>query len=268
MVGIVTLAVVTGALAYVGWHIRPASGGFPTVPSDLGVLVVSPPTAHLTEDLTLSSGGGAALQLLDLDVTPASWTIDLNFIGAGHVCTPSSYVLGLDGGGALETVPTKHQTVTHPRIATVGTAYDVTQVRGSGPIYLKVCWSSDAPVGRNGAYLTALFPPVSPFSGAGAYAVTRQLNLGAADAADYVLQSIAQPTSVTQGGWQWSPRFAAAQPITLSAVDTSETQHDSYQAFLSGILLGVAGGALVALIQELVAPFRSRRELAPPEPGG
>ncbi len=56
--------------------------------------------------------------------------------------------------------------------------------------------------------------------------------------------------------------------ITVSAVNTSETQHDSYQAFLSGILLGVAGGAMVALIQELVAPFRSRRELAPPEPGG
>jgi hypothetical protein len=32
--------------------------------------------------------------------------------------------------------------------------------------------------------------------------------------------------------------------------------------------LGVAGGALVALIQELVAPFRSRKELRPPEPGG
>ncbi len=184
------------------------------------------------------------------------------------MCTPSSYVLGLDGGGALETAPTHHQRVTHPQIATVGTAYDATEVWSSGAIYLKVCWSSDAPVARNGAYLTALFPPVSPFGGAGAYAVTRQLNLGAADASDYVLQSIAQPTSVTQGGWQWSPRSAAAQPITVSAVNTSETQHDSYQAFLSGILLGVAGGAMVALIQELVAPFRSRRELAPPEPGG
>ncbi|MGD0749297.1 MAG: hypothetical protein ABSB68_15975 [Acidimicrobiales bacterium] len=128
-------------------------------------------------------------------------------------------------------MPTHHQRVTHPQIATVGTAYDATEVRSSGAIYLKVCWSSDAPVARDGAYLTALFPPVSPFGGAGAYAVTRQLNLGAADASDYVLQ-------------------------------------DSYQAFLSGILLGVAGGAMVALIQELVAPFRSRRELAPPEPGG
>jgi hypothetical protein len=98
--------------------------------------------------------------------------------------------------------------------------------------------------------------------------VTRQLKLGALDSADYTLQSITQPTSVTEGGWQWSPKFPAAEPVTLSAVNTSETQHDSYWAFLSGIVLGVAGAALVALIQELVVPFRSRKELAPPEPGG
>jgi hypothetical protein len=56
--------------------------------------------------------------------------------------------------------------------------------------------------------------------------------------------------------------------LSFAATNTSETQHDSYQAFLSGIVFGVAGGALVALIQELVAPFRSRRDLRPPEPGG
>ena len=71
-----------------------------------------------------------------------------------------------------------------------------------------------------------------------------------------------------QGGWEWSPRFPAGQAITISAVNTSDTQHDSYRAFLSGIVLGVPGGALVALIQELVAPFRARRELRSPEPGG
>jgi hypothetical protein len=56
--------------------------------------------------------------------------------------------------------------------------------------------------------------------------------------------------------------------LAFTAVNTSETQHDTYDAFLSGIVFGVAGGALVALIQELVAPFRSRAELRPPEPGG
>ncbi|MGO9334880.1 MAG: hypothetical protein ACLQCU_12685 [Acidimicrobiales bacterium] len=91
--------------------------------------------------------------------------------------------------------------------------------------------------------------------------MTRQLKLGALDSADYTLQSITRPTSVTEGGWQWSPKLPAAEPITLSAVNTSETQHDSYSSRASS-------SALVALIQELVVPFRSRKELAPPEPGG
>jgi hypothetical protein len=78
---------------------------------------------------------------------------------------------------------------------------------------------------------------------------------------------------VTQGGWQWAPRLSLAPgalpvPLTFSAVDSSETQHDTYDAFLSGIVFGIAGGALVSLVQELVAPFRSRRDLRPPEPVG
>jgi hypothetical protein len=63
-------------------------------------------------------------------------------------------------------------------------------------------------------------------------------------------------------------RPLASAPLEVSAVNASETQHDTYRAFLSGILFGVAGGAAIALVQELVAPFRARRELRPPEPGG
>ena len=72
---------------------------------------------------------------------------------------------------------------------------------------------------------------------------------------------------MTSGGWQWSSAARPAVP-DVSAVNTGETQHDSYDAFLSGIVFGVAGGALVALILELVAPFRSRQERrASAEPG-
>ena len=270
LVGIATLAVLIVALAAVGWSIRPASGGFPTVPSDLGVLVGSPASAHFTESLTLTPGAGATMRVFDLSTatSTAPWTLYLNNIGTGHVCTKRSYTLGAGGGGAISVVPLSPQMVSHPKVPTVGAVLNLTEVQGRGTVYVQVCWPSDAPAARNGAYLSAVFPPISSDNASGFYVATRQLNLGSLDAADYVLQSVSQPTSATQGGWQWSPRFPAGQAITLSAVDTSETQHDSYRAFLSGIVLGVAGGALVALIQELVAPFRTRRELRPPEPGG
>ena len=58
------------------------------------------------------------------------------------------------------------------------------------------------------------------------------------------------------------------QTLNFTAVNTSETPHDTYDAFLAGVGFGLATGALIALIQELVAPFRSRRELRPPGPGG
>jgi hypothetical protein len=121
-------------------------------------------------------------------------------------------------------------------------------------------------VATNGAYLTANFVPMTGDSFT--VNLTRQMNLGSGTTSEYSIQSVLQPASVIPGGWVWSPKTSSYDSIPLSAVDTSETQHDTYSAFLSGIIFGVAGGALVALIQELVAPFRARRELRPPEPGG
>ena len=43
-------------------------------------------------------------------------------------------------------------------------------------------------------------------------------------------------------------------PIRVQGVDVGGTQRDSYRAFLGEISLGIAGGALIAILQELVAP--------------
>jgi hypothetical protein len=129
-------------------------------------------------------------------------------------------------------------------------------------------------VALNGAYLSASFPAANVYAARDAKAVTRRLNLGVSNTntADYTVQSLQGPTNMTQGGWQWAARVslstALPQPLTFAAVNTSQTQHDTYDAFLSGIVFGVAGAALVTLIQELVAPFRTRREMRHPEPGG
>jgi hypothetical protein len=192
-------------------------------------------------------------------------------LGAGHLCTPR-VLTSNDYGRPVKLAP--QHVVLHPHVAHLSNlglpGRRVIGIAGSGVFYVRLCWGSGGPVAANGAYLSARFPILLVDVPKEVDAATRQLNLGSPDAADYAVQSLEQPTSVTQGGWQWSSTrpFAFSDPLTFAAVNTSETQHDSYQAFLSGIVFGVAGGALVALIQELVAPFRTRRELRPPEPGG
>jgi len=271
LVGIATLVGLVVGLTAFAWSIRPASGGFPDVSGDLQLYLNQPTVAQgfaPDYDLTLThtSGGGATLSIVGPGYHHGEhWVLLVNNLGTGRLCTPSAFVLD---EGAATSVPEPPQHVDpHPSFATdtPGT-YHVVGVDGSDQFFVKLCWDSDAPVEVNGAYLRARFPPLFSF-GTVQLAVGRGLNLGSGTTLDYAVQSLVQPTSVTPGGWQWS-KTPAENDLAFAAVNTSDTQHDSYQAFLSGIVFGVAGGALVALVQELVAPFRSRKELRPPEPGG
>jgi hypothetical protein len=173
----------------------------------------------------------------------------------------------LEDGSAIEQVEPQH---VHVVLATTNTnpafARPI-EIHGSGNFYIELCWASGGPVQISGAYLSARFIPVLP-SQFESLVLTRQLNLGEGTTADYSIQSAVQPSDPYTGGWQWAVRPLASAPLEVSAVNASETQHDTYRAFLSGILFGVAGGAAIALVQEFVAPFRARRELRPPEPGG
>jgi hypothetical protein len=147
-------------------------------------------------------------------------------------------------------------------------------ISGRGYFFVRLCWPSDGPVALNGAYLNARFPPTEVFAKTNdSEKVAYQLTLGSSDAntADFNVQSLQHPTTSTDTAWLWKAgSFGSliAQALTFTGVNTSETQHDSYNAFLSGIIFGVAGGALVSLIAELVAPLRLRRERVPPEPSG
>jgi hypothetical protein len=276
VVGVTTLFVVTAALVATGWSLRPSSGGLTAVPTDLELSVAQASPAFAFTEVMASSGGGATLalsgQLQFTDAPPTGpWLVGVQSLGAGHLCTPR-VLTSNDYGRPVKLAP--QHVVLHPHVAHLSNlglpGRRVIGIAGNGVFYVRLCWDSGGPVAANGAYLSARFPILYvdvPGENTGS---TRQLNVGSQDAADYAIQSVDHPTSVTQGGWQWSSKSALSfsDPLAFAAVNTTETQHDSYQAFLSGIVFGVAGGALVALIQELVAPFRTRRELRSPEPGG
>jgi hypothetical protein len=277
VVGMATLAVLTAGLALTGWALRPASAGFSEVPTNfqLGFYAV-PSGAPIALALTRTGDGGGADLLVNgpVSVPGGAWVLYVFGLGPGHLCTPATDLvsLGPTKGFISVKVPRQHLKRLppllfedpHPRPQPP--SYEVA---ARGPLYVQLCWGSSSPMIVNGAYLTARFPSTFSSGPAGATSLrlTRQLNLGAGNTSDYAVQSLTQPTSVTYGGWQWS-KVPAGSPISFAAINTSVTQHDSYQAFLSGVFFGVAGGALVALVQEVVAPFRSRRELRPPEPGG
>lgn len=271
-VGIVTLAILIVGLSLFGWSLRPASGGFPQLPSPPQLFPAqSSGPQQYTVNLTRTGDDSATLLVTSLlPPTGPSWTLYVNDLGSGRLCTPTGDIPVFGGGSSYKVLP-EHLVRRSPATVTTGLSH-VVAIDGRGTLYVELCWSAEAPVQTNGAYLSARIPLLLPYAPNEADAapdrVTRQLNLGSGYSGDYNIQSEVHPTSVTSGGWQWSPRTPGAVPISFTAVNTSDTQHDSYQAFLSGIVFGVAGGALIALVQELVAPFRSRQELRPPEPGG
>jgi hypothetical protein len=270
LASVVALVVLTLGFGLVGWLVRPPSNGFPTVPGNVALLVGTPGWRSFSETLNSTAHHGVVLTLegSPTATTNRSWTLWVNEAGAARLCTPR-YV-PVENGAASVLIPGPQHVNPHQPFATdtPGIGVDLLAIDGRGEMYVRLCWSSDAPMAFNGAYLSAVFPPVQPYAigRTSDYVISRTLNLGSVDAADYAVQSLAQPTDVIPGGWQWSGKPPASEPLQFSAVNSTETQHDTYLGFLSGIAFGVAGGAFVSLVLELLDPLRTRRQRREPAP--
>jgi hypothetical protein len=135
-------------------------------------------------------------------------------------------------------------------------------------------WASDGPTRAKGAYLSASFPAIHGIAAQDGVAVfeasdnevagdlatgtiTRVLQITHGDTADFSLQSDPHPSASTEQSWTWTTQDSP-QLIQVAAINTSDTQRENNNAFYSGILFGIAGAALVALITELVRPFGRR----------
>ena len=86
--------------------------------------------------------------------------------------------------------------------------------------------------------------------------ITRELFADGGNTADYTIQSPATPTTYSTDSWQWSAQASAATALLrVSAVNASGTQQQAFRGFLSGIAFGRAGGALIAILLELIGPL-------------
>ena len=139
------------------------------------------------------------------------------------------------------------------------------------PPGLCVHWDTDSPFSLSGPYLSARFPPLRGISSHVAFTeipqtgdlgmatVTRTLHLESGqNTANYAIQTDPHPTVSAPSWWSWSIK-GTPQVIQLAATNSSATQRENNDAFYSGILFGVVGGALIGLITELVVPLHRRR---------
>jgi hypothetical protein len=271
----VLLVVILVVLVYVGWSLRPQSSGFSQLDGGLYLTVQAPGVGAVTETLTRTPANGAQLAVrADLAGSSQRWTVSGSF-GTGSICTPAHIDTAPAGALSTRTLPgsvtpfspTSPYTVRHQPVAPIGAARptDFTSVTSGGSVlYVRICWSPnapDAPVKLNGSYLSALFPTNDPDQQAPPVTVTGNLVANAGNTANFAIQS--QTSAATAGSssdaWSWTLSSLRA-PIHLTAVDTGAQQDDQFHAFLAGIVLGIAGGALIAILQELVAPFNRRRD--------
>jgi hypothetical protein len=290
---VVVLIAITAVLTVVGWWYRPGSTAYPTVSRRLAFTVVAD-ARSLVMTLRRVGTDGAVLTLYDDDrfyagaaahgVTPGGWRIGIDGLGTGKVVRRPQP----QPRGSGVPIPPGHAGLDHefapiprvtggrtPVLPDVGHVARLTYhpVSADAPLYLQIRWDSKAPVRLDGAYLTAQLPGVSVvWSGAAPASVPLATTLapGAGDVGRFALQATVGPTVTAARSWTWQLDQTPAQatpyeaknvaftPIAFSAVNVSETQRESVRVFLSGVLLGIAGGAVLGVVLELVKIRRIR----------
>jgi hypothetical protein len=240
----VFLCALTIACVAVGWGLRPSASGPPQLPPapTLNLLFPGPQAApqNLTAGALLVQMPNAQAELkLDVQGSFAPgqqaihWTLTIeNFTGS--VCTPGLHPIHLGGQNY---------------------SLDVTSpIPAGGGVFLKVhlCWADNSPVTVNTSYISADLPIVQVPLETGT--VTRVLQLSTASTYAYSLAEGIAPTSFSAQGWTWQSPLStsvgsqAAAPVTVYATSIVGVQQANDNTFYSGILFGIAGGALISLL--------------------
>jgi hypothetical protein len=255
-------------LVALGWSALPQSTGFSAVPGNVLVTLNASQINGVDEVLHRTADNGAVLDInADSPVSAGAWTVGLDNPDGARLCTPSELPENATPGLVLSGPPTP---VAPQRLTSLGTSLGVPsyEVKSKGPMFVRLCWSSDGPVNLNGSYLSAQFPDVDAHSNSQdryvEVPVTLLLSADGGNTADYVIQSPSTPTTFSADSWQWSDQTTASAPLRLTAVNTSASQHQTFKGFLSGIALGLAGGALIAILLELVGPLSRARDARHP----
>lgn len=187
---------------------------------------------------------------LTIGSQPATPDVIANFVGHRSERTASN-VLGLYGQS--------------PGVVRAGDVAPIAEV--------DLCWKSDLPMAFDGEFASATLPAVTAVpEGAGSSLpldLTRSLYFENIHenpqpiTAEYSLQAGTLPTATDPYGWHWSGSQGGGS-VQVTTVDIPVSQHEAYLGFVSGVLLGVVGGAVVLILQEILEPIRIRRRAQNP----
>ena len=296
---VTALIVISIALGFLGWALHPRSNGFQSIPQDLTILVsgsqftVSETLTQTTGGgavLTVSGPEGLGFQpLQDSD----SWEEFGGPTGAGPVLMGTGPVAAFNGqplpdhnwtfivmhpGGAQPCNTAQRYASgkvqlplgSSPQAALIVPPLQAAATIGNDRPRPALClrWTHDAPIGVGGSYLAARFPPLrsaaGPFSqipqngDVGAESVVRVLTITDGITSNFNVQSDPHPVPLGSSSWTWSTP-SNPQVIQVAAVNVNDAQHENNRTFYSGVLFGIVGGALIALITELVVPLSRRK---------
>ena len=241
------LVIVFVVLVIVGWQLRPSSAGFPPVDDRLVLFYSGPMLTSEFENITLTPGGGSTLgvSVNFPQGATGSWALAIPGLTKKNFC-------------GEPVVGARPQVNDRPN----GSSTELV-VHGTGPLILNFCWPTGGVADIEGAYLSAVFPTFQSDENGGALGYSPSYDLSGPGVLgtdrDWIFQSQA-PAS--RGGQEvfWSWPSDVGPHFSVAAVNTNTSQHDDNLSFLSGVLLGVAAGALISILAELVAPFSRRRD--------
>ncbi len=289
---LVVLSVIIGAI---GFAIRPGADQPPVVPTtDFYLSLIQQsrdgtpsPRRELVEETMEQQDPSTVLVQLDIFAVfaatgPVSWTLlesDASSPGPYSCPDPATY-LGtavpdpVDFSGSRPTIGgqavtraelgnfTGHIARKSSSFGLYGTAPGVVRAGALVPVAeLDLCWTTDRPMAFDGQFASASLPGIQ--YGAG-LSMARNLYFDNPQenhqdiTAQYSLQAGTPPTSTSPYGWHWTAS-KDGDPVQLTAMSIPESQNSEYLGFVSGVLFGVAGGALVLILQELLEPIRIRR---------
>ncbi len=278
---VIVLVLVVAALSVLGALWLPQEKGFPSVPEDLSVDIRATGVMAVTETLARTADGGSTLTIEQEDVPyfegPGNearqrWVVSVGDLGEGHVCTPPYVVV--PGSPPFNFAIPVARTAPLFYAKTDPSEPPLTWVIGRGVLLVELCWYSGGPVGLDGAYLSAWLPPEIDFWPSGfargvaalqvpsqeVTRISRTLEPNTGDTANFTVQSQVAPNASTASSWQWSTTLSATTGVRVSAVNVSTSQRGTYLSFLSGIAFGIAGGAVITILQELLGPLSRRRD--------
>lgn len=135
---------------------------------------------------------------------------------------------------------------------------------------VNLCWTRDLPMAVDGEFTSAALPTVLAVpEGNSSFRldVTRSLSFEnpvqrqQPITAEYALQAGTLPDSTDPFWWHWSSSRGGLVQVTAENIPVS--QHEAYLGFVSGVLFGIVGGAIVLVLQEILEPIRRRRHTQP-----